>query len=113
MDRHIGMAQAKSKLSELVGRVAYGEEHFVLERRGRPMAILISVGEYKRLQDLAWAACGQPLSPELRQRQQQLVAQAQRLRKRLGDPADGLAELMSTLPPEEDTFWLELAEGMV
>ena len=47
------------------------------------------------------------------QRQQQLVAQAQRLRKRLGDPADGLAELMSTLPPEKDTFWLELAEGMV
>lgn len=110
MDRSIGMAQAKSKLAELVGRVAYGGEYFILERRGQPMAVLISVDEYKRLRDLKWAAHGRPLPPELRQRQEQLVAQAHRLRKRLGDPVDGLVELMSTLPPEEDAFWLELAE---
>lgn len=52
----------------------------------------------------------QPLPPELCARQEQLVAQALRLRKRLGDPVDGLAELMSTLPPEEDAFWLQLEE---
>jgi hypothetical protein len=34
MTKSIGMTQAKSKLAELVGRVAYGGEHFVLERRG-------------------------------------------------------------------------------
>ncbi len=109
MDRSIGMAQAKSNLAELVGQVAYGGEHFVLERRGHPMAILLGVDEYKRLRELAWTAHRQSLSPELCQRQEQLVARAQRLRKQLGDPVDGLTELMSTLPPEEDAFWLELS----
>ncbi len=112
MDRSIGMAQAKSKLAELVGRVAYGGERFILERRGQPMAVLISVDEYQRLRDLECEARGWPLPPELRQRQEQLVGQAHRLRKQLGDPVDGLAKLMSTLPPEEDAFWLELAGKM-
>jgi hypothetical protein len=30
MAKSIGMTRAKSKLAELVGRVAYGGEHFVL-----------------------------------------------------------------------------------
>ena len=111
MDKSIGMTQAKSKLAELVSRVAYGGEHFVLERRGQPMAVLINVDEYQRLRDLEWAARGQPLPPELHRRQKQLVTQAHRLRKRLGDPVDGLVELLSSLPSEEDTFWLELVEG--
>ena len=110
MTKSVGMAQAKSKLAELVGRVAYGRERVILERRGQPMAVLIGVDEYKRLRGLEWAARGQPLPPELRQRQEQLVAQAHRLRKRLGDPVEGLAELLSSLPPEEDIFWLELVE---
>jgi len=111
MDNSVGMAQAKSKLAELVGRVAYGGERFILERRGQPVAVLINVSEYRRLRDLELAAGRQPLPPELRVRQEQLVAQALRLRKRLGDPVDGLAELMSTLPPEEDAFWLQLEEA--
>ena len=49
MERIVGMAEAKSKLAELVGQVKYGGDHFVLERRGQPMAILISVEEYARL----------------------------------------------------------------
>ena len=61
------------------------------------------------LLDLKSVASGQPLPPELRQRQGQLVAQALRLRERLGDPVDGLAELLSTLPPEGDEFWLQIA----
>lgn len=111
MDNSVGMAQAKSKLAELVGRVAYGGERFILERRGQPVAVLINVSEYRRLRDLELAASRHPLPPELRVRQEQLVAQALRLRKRLGDPVDGLAELMSTLPPEEDAFWLQLEEA--
>jgi len=110
MDNSVGMAQAKSRLAELVGRVAYRRERFILERRGRPMAVLINVDEYERLRDLEMAASRRPLPPELRRRQEQLIAQARRLRKRLGNPVDGLAELMSSLPPEEDTFWVQLAE---
>jgi len=110
MDQPVGMAQAKSNLSDLVSRVRYRGERFVLERRGRPMAVLISLEEYQRWQDLEQATRDQPLPPELRQRQEQLVRQARRLRARLGDPVDELARLLSTLPPAEDEFWLQLAE---
>lgn len=111
MTRTIGMAEAKSKLSDLVGQVAYGNQRFILERRGRPVAVLISVDEYRRLQELEQAHYRQLLSPELRQRQERLVSQAHRLRARLGDPVQGLAELTSTLPPEGSDFWLQLVEG--
>ena len=49
MDKSISMVEAKSELADLVGQVAYGGERFVLQRRGRPMAVLISVDEYRRL----------------------------------------------------------------
>ena len=71
MAKSIGMTQAKSKLAELVGRVAYGGERFVLERRGQPMAVLINVDEHRRLRNLEWEARGRPLPPELLQRQEQ------------------------------------------
>lgn len=113
MDKSIGMAQAKSKLAELVGRAAYGGERFILQRRGQPMAVLIGVDEYERLRRQERdSSSARVLPPELHRRQEQLVVQAQHLRERLGDPVDGLVELMSTLPPNEDTFWLELAEEM-
>jgi prevent-host-death family protein len=110
MDQAISMVEAKSKLADLVGQVAYAGKRFILERRGRPMAVLISVDEYRRLQELEPTARGQPLPPELGRRQAQLIAQAHRLRARLGDPVDGLAELLSTLPPEGQEFWFQLVE---
>ena len=109
----IGMAEAKSKLAELVGRAAYGSERFVLERRGRPMAVLIGVEEFERLKEQAAAATTStpsPLSPELRRRQETLVARAHRLEAQLGDPVDRLAKLLSTLPPDGDRFWVDIHE---
>ena len=110
MDQFIGMAQAKSHLAELVSRVRCRGERFVLERRGRPVAVLISLEEYRRWQELAQATRPQPLPPALRQRQEHLVGQARRLRVCLGDPAAGLAQLLSTLPPAGAEFWRQLAE---
>jgi prevent-host-death family protein len=110
MDKFVGMAEAKSKLAKLVGQAAHGGERVILKRHGRPMAVLIGIDEYRRLQELERAARKQPLPRELVQRQEQLIADARRLRARLGDPVDGLAEIMSTLPPESDEFWLQLAE---
>lgn len=111
MNQTIGMMEAKSKLAELVGRVAYGGQRYVLERRGRPMAVLISFEEYEQLQEQASArAKTSSLSPELQKRQKLLVEQARELERRYGDPVAGLAELFSTLPPDEDGFWLEIQE---
>ena len=77
------------------------------------MAMLISVEEFKRLQTLAGrseAGTRSPLPLALRRRQELLVATAQHLEARLGDPVDGLAELFSTLPPAGDDFWVEIQE---
>jgi prevent-host-death family protein len=39
--RRIGVAEAKASLSELLGRVNYLQERFVIVKRGRPVAQLI------------------------------------------------------------------------
>lgn len=114
MERSVGMVEAKSKLAELVGQVKYGGQRYVLERRGQPMAVLISVEEYERLRMEADAAArvgSSPLSPELRRRQDILLARARQLRARLGPPEDRLAELLADLPPDDDDFWLEIEEA--
>jgi len=113
MNQVVGMVEAKSKLAELVGQVKYGGKRFVLERRGRPMAMLVSVEEYEQLQAQAKAGSGtrsSPLPPELRRRQEILLARARKLRERLGPPEDRLAELFAGLPPENDDFWVEIQE---
>ena len=47
--KRISVAQAKAKLSELLARVAYGDEQYVIERRGKPVAALVSVEDLERL----------------------------------------------------------------
>ena len=39
--RSVSVAEAKRRLSDLLGRVAYGGETVVITRRGRPMAKLV------------------------------------------------------------------------
>jgi prevent-host-death family protein len=114
MKQTIGMTVAKSKLAELVGQVKYGNHIFILQRRGRPMAVLIGVDEYERLQAAAHpqADSSSPLPPKLLNRQRTLVARAQHLRERLGPPEERLAELFADLPPEDDDFWLEVQEAI-
>jgi prevent-host-death family protein len=41
----VNVAEAKRRLSDLLGRVAYGGETVVITRRGRPMAKLVPPGE--------------------------------------------------------------------
>lgn len=114
MERSVGMVEAKSKLAELVGQVKYGGQRYVLERRGHPMAVLISLEEYKLLRaesDAAARTHASPLPLELRRRQEVLLARARQLRARLGPPEDRLAELLADLPSEGDDFWLEIEEA--
>lgn len=49
MAKTISIADARGAFSELVNRVAYGGERYVVERRGKPMAALISAAEYQQL----------------------------------------------------------------
>lgn len=49
MTKKVSAAQAKAQLSELVSQVAYGGERVIIERRGKPLAVLVSVEELERL----------------------------------------------------------------
>ncbi len=50
MTKRISAALAKAHLSDLVAQVAYGGEHYVIERRGKPLAALVSVDDLERLE---------------------------------------------------------------
>ncbi len=71
MVNKISAADARKKFANIINRVAYGNESFVLTRRGEPVAAIVSMQELKMLQELedkfdvedAWAAKNQPGEP--------------------------------------------------
>ena len=50
MAEKVRVTEAKAHLSELMARVGYGGERFVIERRGRPLAALVAVEDLERLE---------------------------------------------------------------
>lgn len=48
----ISIAKARASFSDLVNRVAFGRERVVVERRGKPLATLISADEYEEIMQL-------------------------------------------------------------
>lgn len=46
----LGVGEAKKRLSELMSRVAYKRERFLIERHGRPMVALVSTEDLERLE---------------------------------------------------------------
>jgi prevent-host-death family protein len=52
VEKRIGIAKAREGLSDLINEVAYGGERYVVERRGKPLAALIGVDEYRQLTEL-------------------------------------------------------------
>ena len=52
MTKNIGIAKARQGFSELVNRVAFGGERYLVERRGKPLAALIGADEYRQLTEL-------------------------------------------------------------
>ncbi len=67
----ITTADARKKFSNIINRVAFGEESFVLTRRGEQMAALVSMKELKLLQEIedqididdAWESKNEPGEP--------------------------------------------------
>ena len=48
----ITTADARKKFSNIINRVAFGNESFVLTRRGKPIAALVSIKELELLQTI-------------------------------------------------------------
>ena len=71
MLNRITTVDARKKFSNIINRVAFGGESFVLTRRGEPIAALVSLKELKLLQEIedridieeAWKAKKEPGEP--------------------------------------------------
>jgi antitoxin (DNA-binding transcriptional repressor) of toxin-antitoxin stability system len=50
MGKSIGVAEVKRSFSAVMGEVALKGEHFVIEKKGKPMAALVSVQELHRIE---------------------------------------------------------------
>ena len=48
-ETRVSIGQVKRDISDLVNRVAYGDERIILTSRGRPKAVLVSIEDYERL----------------------------------------------------------------
>lgn len=67
----ITTADARKKFSNIINRVAFGNESFVLTRRGEPIAALVSMKELTLLREVedkidiedAWKAKNEPGDP--------------------------------------------------
>lgn len=75
--RAVSVAEAKARLSELINAVAFGGERVVIESRGRPKAVLVSVEDLARME-----AAPEPSSSRAGRRLG--LAEADRVREALG-----------------------------
>lgn len=50
--RYINSGEARNELPELLQRAAYGHEHTIIARRGKPLAALISFEELRLFEQL-------------------------------------------------------------
>ena len=48
----LSVVEARKRFSDLMARVAYGEQRIVVERRGKPMMAWISIEDLQRLKGL-------------------------------------------------------------
>lgn len=48
--RDISIAEAKSKFSEVIARTMYAGERFILRRRGKPVAAIVGIDDFKKIQ---------------------------------------------------------------
>ncbi len=64
----ISTADARKQFADIINRVAYAKETFIVTRRGKPIAALISIEDLKLLEELeerldiedAWRARQEP-----------------------------------------------------
>lgn len=73
MPKSISLQALRRNLSRVIGDVSYAKEAYLVETYGRPVAVLLSIDEYQRLQTIPLAPPATPvriLSPRLADRAQ-------------------------------------------
>ena len=51
MSTSLSVVEARKNFSEIINRAAYARERFIIERRGKPMAAVISMNELRRYEE--------------------------------------------------------------
>ena len=51
MDEKMNVAEAKKKFSEILARTAFNGKRFIINRRGKPMAVLIGLEDFALLEE--------------------------------------------------------------
>src|SRR5215218_3268388 len=59
--KKVRVTEAKAHLSALMARVGYAGERYLIERRGKPLAALVGVGDLERLEDEEAGISSRPL----------------------------------------------------
>lgn len=49
MPIRIRAADARNRFAELLGRARFGRETFLIEKQGKPFAVVLGIDEYQRL----------------------------------------------------------------
>ncbi len=52
MSKVIGVAEVKEHLSEVIEEVSHGVEQFIIARKGRPMAAIVSLKDLESLESI-------------------------------------------------------------
>jgi prevent-host-death family protein len=52
MTRTVSISDAKSHLSELVGRMMYAGDHVIIERHGKAVSVMIPIEDYLEFEKL-------------------------------------------------------------
>ncbi len=49
MPTRIRSADARNNFAEIIGRAHFGGETFVVEKQGKPVAVILGIGEYRKV----------------------------------------------------------------
>lgn len=60
MPTRIAAADARNNFAEIIGRAHFAGEAFVIEKQGKPFAVVIGIDEYRRLLDRSNGAMSAP-----------------------------------------------------
>jgi|SRR5579875_3549398 len=81
MTKRVSAKEARDNFTDVLGLVYYGNESVIVEKKGRPFAVVISPREYERLQQVV---------------KDQLFAVVDRVQKRNSDlPDDEVQEVVT------------------
>ena len=64
----IRAADARNKFAEILGRAHFGGETFLIEKQGKPFAVVLGIEEYQKLLGISPGDAGSQGEPESRRR---------------------------------------------